>query len=418
MYPERLRILVSSLFGMLLVAWIPLASASPHELSSMDAASAYASEVWEQTHGRAYETRRDGVQRATTSMGSAMTSIDVYAAPAFGVREDAGDFYEFGATMSFAMGSGFRRAVAAYHLQADAVTSAAEAERWAFVSQAQALYADYQAHAGVVTTLQAERSELEALARTWGAATQEQVASLDVMDLEAELTLLSHALVEASLALRDAESSLQTHLGQAVTVGQDTQLLGASASASANPWAAVHSDDAELPELRALEARARQSEAEALRDRARQYGLSVGAYTMWTGQNDAQVGPIVALSIPIAPAAGDSVAIARAEAIAIRTERELRAQALTLWMQNEASLYDTLLDALQRMEAETLPQLEARLRAIEAAHTQGHLPAQRLLLARRDLLEAQRQAIRLRARLATSHANAAGIQALMETREP
>lgn len=410
----RLSTYLATTIGMFGITLGSYAIAAPPTISSMQQAAEYAAGTWEQTRGTTVQARRQGIQTATTSMGSSMTSIDIYGAPAFGVGTNAGDFWEFGASMSFEVGPGFRRTVAAYNLQSEAIASQAAADQWVYVAEAETLYAQYVSRAETVKSLETDIQALQSLIQGWQRSGASYVSSLDILDAQAELLLLQQQLSDAQLEVRSAQASLSAHLGSQVELEVGADALATSLSSDANPWKRLEGSDILFPELQALEAQAKLSEAEALRDRSRQYGLSIGAYTMWTGDKDSQIGPTVSLSIPIAPGAGDSVAIARAEAIALRTEASVRSQALQAWVQSESALYEQTLSSLQRLESEAIQQLQTRLQALESAFSQGHVPAQRVFYARRDLQEAQRQAIRLRAQLAISQSTAAGVLALME----
>lgn len=412
MQPTISRSILARTLGLLILSALPTSFAeAPQRIASMEEATAIAEETWTQNDGAFAETRRQGAARAATRTGSPLSSLDFETSPGFPIADDVGRSGEAYASLTFDVGAARRRATAAYRLQADAIASEDQAARWLYVSEAQALYAEFVALTQVTQSLEADLADLEALIARWRGPARDHVAALDVLDAEAERILLQQTLTESRLDTQSAEAAFVGHIGSSLVLAAPATSGPISAH---NPWLALAAQDVDFAQLRAMEARAQLAEAEAKRDRARQYELSVGAWTTWADQRGESVGPYVALSIPISPTAGGEVAIAQAEAVAIRGEIASIRSSLQAWAAAEAVVYDNTLRALTQVESTSIPQLQTRLDALAQAHTQGHIPAQRMLLARRDLLEAQRQATRLRARLAQSRATARGLLALVD----
>jgi len=233
------------------------------------------------------------------------------------------------------------------------------------------------------------------------------VASLDVADLKVEQARVFAEKAASDEAAAAADARLSTLLGQAVQVDPEDEALHTARPTGTNPWAALLQQMPPQPAVAAARADAAATEAE--RRQAWAEALPTASIGGMTVQGPDGTTPLLfaGMTLPL-----------RTDGAARRAELRARTAAATAdarWLhareraraEAEALRWDAALHRMQALDQQLIEPLRARQRQTLAAVQAGLAPTSRLVLARRDLHEAEHEQIRVLVSLLASEARAA-----------
>lgn len=241
------------------------------------------------------------------------------------------------------------------------------------------------------------------------AAARGLVAQLDVAELRVEQARVRAEKAASDEAAAAADARLSTLLGASVRVDPDDEALHALELPVANPWPALLARAGQVPEVAA--ARAQAQVAVATRQQVWSEALPTASLGGMTVQGASGTVPLLfaGLSVPLRTDGASRRVEARAAAAAQTAEarwRESRSQAR---ISAEALRWDAARSRIEALERELIAPLQDRQDQTLAAVQAGLAPASRLVLARRDLHEAELEQILVLVSLLASQARAAAL---------
>jgi cobalt-zinc-cadmium efflux system outer membrane protein len=204
------------------------------------------------------------------------------------------------------------------------------------------------------------------------------------------------ALARARAEREAAEASLASVLGDLrILLGMESaealELAGDLRDRRPFDPAALLASAAERADLRALEARLSEAEAELRLARAETWpDLGVGAFYERDERDDVVLGEL-SLALPVFDRAQGARAEASARVRRLRIELEAARRAAAVEVQTALAVYARRVKAVEELEASALPLLDENESLARRSYDAGEMPLAELLLVRRETLDTRRE---------------------------
>ncbi len=397
-YPIRLIFALASLIFGSAPAW----ATEPLTWEGLDA---FARGAWEQGPGAAGQLREEGQLRAANHPRRGPSALWLQQQAAIGTAPSNGQD-QLTLAVDLPLRLGLREAAA----------GAARAEfLWRQNLDARSHWL-LQVHTAwldgwIARENDAHLAEYELEVQGWlspleAALTDHLLSPLRLADLRGEFALLTEERLAANQAAIEAETELSRLLGRPVRVDPGARHLHQIATPSTNPWQGLISTADSAPEVRlatagavAAAAERRALAVETLPE------LSLGA--AWVGgPNGREPLAYGGIRVPLSTGRFARKATLDSEIAAYQAEARWHSAEARAELEGESARYAALRERAERMEAAVIRPLRERQDQLEAAFRSGQVGAERLILARRDLHDAEHEQILLHARLLASEARA------------
>lgn len=393
--------------ALILLATLSVAAAAPVTVT-WEVLPRLAAETWREGPGAAAEERAQG--SVSASRRPQRGPAAVWAEVQRGLP--AQDQLTVAVDLPLRLGLAETRAGEA---QAEATRAAARADQAAWSEAVRVAWLDGWAARENSLHLEEYSAELsEWVAPLEAAAARGLVARLDVAELRVEQARVRAEKAASDESAAAADARLSALLGTSARVDPNDEALHALELPAANPWPALEARAAQVPEVAAARAQARAADADrrALWSEA----LPTASLGGMTVQGPEGAVPLVfgGLSLPLRTDGAARRIEARAAAAAQSAEarwQESRAQAR---ISAEALRWDAARSRIDALERELIAPLQDRQDQTLAAVQAGLAPASRLVLARRDLHEAEHEQILVLVSLLASQARAAALSAALD----
>ncbi len=396
---------------MLLLLLAPFAFAGDPDPVSWDALSTLTAEVWTAGPGAPAGLQADGLESAARRPVRGPTSA--WAEIQHGVPSQ--EQLTVAVDVPLRLGLAESRASRDH---ASAVRAEASADRMDWTELVQEAWLDGWADRENALHLGEYAEELATwIAPLESAAEAGLVARLDVAELQVERArvLAEQAASEESAAAADAR--LSALLGRSVSVDPADEALHGLALPEVSPWLQILDHVSLHPSIAAAkaEARAARSDLRALQADALPL-LSIGGMTVQTNGNTTPL-LYAGVSVPLRTERAAQQARARAAASAWTAEAQWQHAQVQARVEAEQARWEAARRRMEALDERLLAPLEARQEATLAAFQQGLIPASHLVLARRDLHEAEHEKILVLVSLLASQARARALDAAIPALE-
>jgi outer membrane protein TolC len=286
-------------------------------------------------------------------------------------------------------------------------------EAWTFVEEVRLAYHAWWYHAAMVEHLEEDLANKQAELEPLRAAAQQQlISALDMLDLEAELGLVSAEVADAARQRDVAQAQLIALLGDGytLTAPEDLHSMDLSALERENPWTECLDKLAAHPALRALARRRERALAESeLWDHATPWQLQLGPQIRTRALEESWIAAYVSVTIPLSNFYASDAIASRAQADALEAEARWEAARLGARLSAEAQSWRAQVEHIRRLERDLLGPTRARQELLEQAWGQHQVPLERVLRGRRQLHEAEHMLISARAALYLVRARAVAL---------
>lgn len=387
-----------------------------------DSLEDHARRVWQSGAGRALERTEAGLISQRDRLPGRWQNIQVNAqieAPAQGAAAWSNAEHVFNALATAQLGTLPDRRAALLEQEIIVQRAQRALEQWRFIEQVRLAYHAWWFHAAMVDHLEEDlatkQRELEPLR---AAADQQLISALDLLDLEAELGLVSAEVADAARQRDVARAQLIALLGDGHTLAapQDLHNMDLAALEAENPWDACINKLATHPALRALNAQRDRATAQAaLWDSATPWELQLGPQVRTSAFEDSWIAAYVSVTIPLSNFYASDAIGARAQAAALEAEARWEAARLGSGLQAEAQSWRAQVEHIRRLERDLLGPTRKRQELLEAAWQARQVPLERALRGRRQLHEAEHMLIAARAELYLVRARAAALARHLST---
>ncbi|QDG49767.1 hypothetical protein FIV42_03145 [Persicimonas caeni] len=407
-------------WSLAVLAWLTFASANASAECPADTAlqpgnvSQVANRVYEAGPQRAHKALVEGMAQARQSVPGRVRSLDINVVPEFSTS-GASELNEYTADVALTVELGrlaeLRREQ--YAALGDEARAQVEQHRWEYVFAVQSAYLDWWTYALEAAHLDAYVDEASAdLDPLRDALEKQQIAAIDVADMEAELARIRAERLEARQRANAASAELARLLGGRCELASvEVEHKPSKNVAASNPWKALASKVDQFPSVKALQARQKSALAGAEAARAQApWELSVGAGMRSVGFDEYWAQGVIGLSIPLGNPAAPEADELQAAAIAARAESDWQLEQLRAGLAARADRYSAAVSTFESLNDDYLAPLEKRQKMLDAAVDRGRVSVDRVIRARRDLHEAYHKLLMLRAQIQTNHMRAEAMQ--------